>query len=80
MNSAVRGLAWLPREERKRDEVSGVCRLPREPEEEEWRGREGAEFGGRPPPDMHSPLMCVCVSVHLSSLLPSQFTLSRTRH
>ena len=56
LNSALRGPAWLPREERKREDVSGVCRLSRGAEGEEWSGREGAELGGRPPLDMHSPL------------------------
>ena len=58
----------------KREDVSGVCRLSRgleEEEEEEWRGREGAVFGGHPPPDMHSPLiMCVCVGETYPSLPP----------
>ena len=60
VNSVEWGVAWLPREERKREEVSGVWRLSRGIGEVEWRGREAAEFGGRPPPDIHSPLlMCV---------------------
>ena len=63
VNSAARGPAWLPREERKREEVSGVCRLSTGVEGEEWRGREGAELGGRPPPDIHSPLKHVLAGV-----------------
>lgn len=53
-----RGLCVLlpPREDMKREEVSGVCRLSEGPEGEGRRGRVGAELGGRPPLAMHTPL------------------------
>lgn len=56
----VKSTLWVdwvgPRDDMKRVEVSGVCRLSTAAEGEAWRGREGAEWGGRPPLAMHTPL------------------------
>ena len=46
----------VPREDMKREEVSGVCRLSAGAEGVVWSGREGAECGDRPPLAMHTPL------------------------
>lgn len=75
VKSTARELWLFPRDDIKRVEVSGVRRLSVVPEGVGWRGREGAEWGSRPPLAIHTPLwrtghyymtsVCLCVCEHL---------------